>query len=91
MMAFTPGWLENESIWLHRSFKYYLELLRAGLYEDFWTAMATGAPYNMDVETYGRSPLECGSFIVSSAYPDEELWGTSYLARLSGSTATRQR
>ena len=87
MMAFTPGWLENESIWLHMSFKYYLELLRAGLYEDFWTAMATGAPYNMDVETYGRSPLECGSFIVSSAYPDEELWGTSYLARLSGSTA----
>jgi hypothetical protein len=87
MMAFTPGWLENESVWLHMSFKYYLELLRAGLYEDFWTAMATGAPYNMDVETYGRSPLECGSFIVSSAYPDEELWGTSYLARLSGSTA----
>ena len=87
MMAFTPGWLENESIWLHMSFKYYLELLRAGLYEAFWTAMATGAPYNMDIETYGRSPLECGSFIVSSAYPDEALWGTSYLARLSGSTA----
>jgi len=87
MMAFTPGWLENESIWLHMSFKYYLELLRAGLFDQFWTAMETGAPYNMDIDTYGRSPLECGSFIVSSAYPDKALWGSSFLARLSGSTA----
>ena len=87
MMAFTPGWLENESIWLHMSFKYYLELLRGGLYDQFWLAMATGAPYNMEVEVYGRSPLECGSFIVSSAYPDPNLWGASFLARLSGSTA----
>merc|ERR1712216_645879 len=57
------------------------------LYDEFWTAMETGAPYNMDLDTYGRSPLECGSFIVSSAYPDESMWGTSFLARLSGSTA----
>ena len=49
--------------------------------------METGAPYNMDLDTYGRSPLECGSFVVSSAYPDESMWGTSFLARLSGSTA----
>lgn len=41
----------------------------------------------MDVDVYGRSPLECGSFVVSSAYPDEDLWGASFLARLSGSTA----
>ncbi|KAJ1456688.1 hypothetical protein M885DRAFT_462977 [Pelagophyceae sp. CCMP2097] len=87
MMAFTPGWLENESIWLHMSFKYYLELLRAGLFEQYWTAMETGAPYNMDVETYGRSPLEAASFIVSSAYPDKKSWGAGFLARLSGSTA----
>ena len=87
MMAFTPGWLENESIWLHMSFKYYLELLRAGLFEQYWTAMETGAPYNMDVDVYGRSPVECGSFIVSSAYPDKKMWGSSFLARLSGSTA----
>lgn len=37
MMAFTPGWLENESVWLHMSFKYYLELLRAGLYEQYYS------------------------------------------------------
>ena len=41
----------------------------------------------MDLDTYGRPTTECGSFIVSSAYPDEALWGTSFLARLSGSTA----
>ena len=23
MMAFSPGWLENESIWLHMSYKWY--------------------------------------------------------------------
>ena len=28
MMAFVPGWLENQSVWLHMSYKYYLELLR---------------------------------------------------------------
>jgi len=31
--AFTPGWLENESIWLHMEYKYMLELLKAGLYK----------------------------------------------------------
>lgn len=29
MMAFPPGWLERESIWLHMSYKFYLEMLRA--------------------------------------------------------------
>ena len=33
--AFTPGWLENESVWLHMEYKYLLELLKAGLYEEF--------------------------------------------------------
>jgi hypothetical protein len=28
MVAFSPGWLENESVWLHMSYKFYLELLR---------------------------------------------------------------
>ena len=30
MKAFDSGWLENESVWLHMSYKWYLELLRAG-------------------------------------------------------------
>ena len=29
--AFTPGWLENESIFLHMHYKYLLALLTAGL------------------------------------------------------------
>ncbi|CAN0299592.1 unnamed protein product, partial [Ectocarpus sp. 12 AP-2014] len=44
-------------------------------------------PPFMDPAVYGRSPLEMASFIVSSAFPDPDMWGSSYLARLSGSTA----
>jgi len=87
MMAFTPGWLENQSIWLHMSYKFYLELLRGGLYEEFFTEIKTGLVPFMDSEVYGRSPLEAASFIVSSAFPDKKLHGASFLARLSGSTA----
>ena len=87
MMAFAPGWLENESVWLHMSYKFYLELLRATLYEEFFEELDTGLVAFMDVETYGRSPLECSSFIASSAHPDKSIHGQGYLARLSGSTA----
>lgn len=34
--AFPPGWLENESIWLHMEYKYMLELIRNGLYDEFY-------------------------------------------------------
>lgn len=44
-------------------------------------------PPFMDPAVYGRSPLEMSSFIVSSAFPDPDMWGSGYLARLSGSTA----
>jgi len=33
--AFTPGWLENESIWLHMEYKYLLEVLRADFTKNF--------------------------------------------------------
>jgi len=87
MMAFAPGWLENESIWLHMSYKFYLEMLRAGLYEEFFEEMKTGLVAFLDPEVYGRSPLECSSFIASSAHPDKSIHGQGFLARLSGSTA----
>jgi hypothetical protein len=41
----------------------------------------------MDPEVYGRSLMECSSFIASSAFPDPSIVGTGFLARLSGSTA----
>merc|ERR1712228_404235 len=87
MKAFDSGWLENESIWLHMSYKWYLELLRAGLYAQFYNEIKTGIVAFMNPTVLGRSPLEATSFIVSSAFPDKTLHGSGFLARLSGSTA----
>ena len=85
--AFVPGWLENESIWLHMEYKYILELLKAGLYEEFlWDFRRACVPF-LPEDTYGRSPLENSSFIVSSANPNSALHGRGFVARLSGSTA----
>lgn len=85
--AFSRGWLENESVWLHMEYKYLLELLKSGLYEEFSEAFRSAAVPFTDAERYGRSPLENVSFIVSSANPDSSRWGRGYTARLSGSTA----
>ena len=84
---FTPGWLENESIWLHMEYKYMLELIKNGLYEEFYQDFKdVFVPFH-DPAKYGRSILENSSFIVSSAFPKKELHGNGFVARLSGSTA----
>ena len=85
-VAFSPGWLENESIWLHMEYKYLLELLKSGLYEEFAQAFHAAVPF-LNPEQYGRSPLENVSFLASSANPDPARWGRGFVARLSGSTA----
>jgi hypothetical protein len=85
--AFTPGWLENESIWLHLEYKYLLQVLKAGLYEEFFRDFKAVLIPFQDPQVYGRSPLENSSFIVSSAHPDESLHGGGFVARFSGSTA----
>ncbi len=85
--AFSPGWLENESIWLHMTFKYLLEILKAGLYQQFFEDLRYTLPPFLDPEVYGRSPLENSSFIASSAHPDPALHGRGFIARLSGATA----
>ncbi|MFA5095777.1 MAG: cellobiose phosphorylase [Candidatus Omnitrophota bacterium] len=85
--VFTPGWLENESIWLHMEYKYLLELLKRGLYEEFYADLKnTLIPFQKPA-VYGRSILENSSFLVSSAFPDKRLHGNGFVARLSGSTA----
>ena len=84
--AFTPGWLENESIWLHMEYKYLLEVLKAGLYDEFFQDFEHALIPFQDPQVYGRSPVENCSFIVSSAHPDESLHGAGFVARLSGST-----
>lgn len=86
-LAFTPGWLENESIWLHMEYKYLLELLKNGLYSEFSQAFHDAAIPFQDPDRYGRSILENSSFIASSANPDSSIHGRGFVARLSGSTA----
>lgn len=85
--AFTPGWLENESIWLHMEYKYLLELLKSGLYQEFFEDFHKAAIPFLDADVYGRSIYENSSFLVSSANPEESLHGRGFVARLSGSTA----
>ena len=87
MRTFTRGWFENESIWLHMSYKYLLELLRTGLASEFFTDAQTMLVPFMNPHVYGRSVLENCSFLASSANPDPTTRGRGFIARLSGSTA----
>lgn len=82
--AFTSGWLERESCFLHMTYKYLLGLLKAGLYDEFYKMCETNMVCNMDPEIYGRSTLENSSFIIPSNYPDEKLHGQGFFARLTG-------
>jgi len=85
--VFTPGWLESESIWLHMEYKYLLEILKQGLYAEFYADFKNLLIPFQKPERYGRSILENSSFLVSSAFPDDKLHGNGFVARLSGSTA----
>ena len=85
--SFTRGWFENESIWLHMSYKYLLELLRSGLSAEFFDDARTMLTPFMDPLVYGRSVLENSSFLGSSANPDPATHGRGFIARLSGSSA----
>ena len=84
--VFISGWLENESIWLHMEYKYLLEVLKCGLYEEFFNDFYNCGICFLDPGDYGRSILENSSFIVSSAYPDKNLWKKGFVARLTGAT-----
>jgi hypothetical protein len=70
------------------SYKFYLELLRHSLFDEFFGEMQDGGllPF-MNAENYGRSLMECSSFIASSSFEDPSVRGRGFLARLSGSTA----
>ncbi|MGN0506305.1 MAG: hypothetical protein ACI4FZ_07070 [Lachnospiraceae bacterium] len=84
--AFTPGWLERESVFLHMEYKYLLGLLQSGLTEEYYTAMKDALIPFQKPEVYGRSTLENSSFLASSVNPDEKVHGRGFVARLSGST-----
>ncbi len=85
--VFSPGWLENQSIWLHMEYKYLLELLRRGLHEEFFNDLSHVLIPFQPPDRYGRSILENCSFLVSSAYADPSWHGAGFVARLSGATA----
>lgn len=85
--AFTPGWLERESVFAHMTYKYLLGMLKAGLYNEFFEDMKTNLVPFLDPEVYGRPTTENSSFIASSVNPDSSVVGQGFVARLSGSTA----
>lgn len=85
--VFAPGWLENESIFLHMHYKFLLETLRSGLAEAFYEDLPRGLVAFHSPEVYGRSPLENSSFIASSRFHDAKVHGVGFVARLSGATA----
>lgn len=85
--VFTPGWLENESIWLHMEYKYLLGLLKCKLYQHYLEDFVNVIIPFQDPEIYGRCIWENSSFIASSANPSQAVHGQGFVARLSGSTA----
>jgi hypothetical protein len=85
--AFTPGWLERESVFLHMTYKYLLGLLKAGAYEAYMEAMASNLIPFLPAQRYGRPTTENSSFLASSRNPDSSVHGQGFVARLSGSTA----
>ena len=85
--VFSPGWLENESIFLHMHYKFMLETLRSGLAMEFFEDLQRGLIAFQKPEIYGRSPLENSSFIASSCFPDANAHGVGFVARLSGASA----
>ena len=82
--AFTKGWLERESCFLHMTYKYILGLLYGGLYDEFFEELKTNLVCFMDPNVYGRSVLENSSFIATSCNPDPETHGKGYVSRLTG-------
>ena len=85
--VFPRGWLENEAVFLHMEYKYFLELLRSGLYDEFYHYLQTSFVPFLDASVYGRSILENSSFIASSAHPDVRIHGGGYVSRLTGASA----
>lgn len=85
--AFTPGWLERESVFLHMEYKYFCGMLSAGLYDEFYEAIGDALIPYQNPAVYGRSILENSSFLASSVNPDPGVHGHGFVGRLSGSTA----
>lgn len=85
--VFNYGWLENGSIFLHMHYKFVLEMVRAGLIEEFYSDIEKLLVAFRDPAEYKRNPIENSSFLVSSGFTiDPRQHGRGCVARLSGST-----
>jgi hypothetical protein len=85
--VFNYGWLENGSIFLHMHYKFVLEMVRAGLADEFYDQIERLLVAFRDPAEYGRNPVENSSFLVSSGFDiDPRQHGRGCVARLSGST-----
>ncbi len=85
--AFTSGWQERESVFLHMNYKYMLGLLKSSMYGKFFEEIKSNYVCFREAEQYGRNPIENSSFIVPSSNPDKNILGQGMVARLSGSTS----
>ncbi len=87
MGVFNYGWLENGSIFLHMHYKFVLEMIRAGLIEEFYEQIEKLLVAFHEPMEYGRNPTENSSFLVSSGFAiDPRQHGRGCVARLSGAT-----
>jgi len=85
--VFNYGWLENGSIFLHMHYKFVLEMVRAGLIDEFYGQIEQLLVAFRDPAEYRRNPVENSSFLVSSGFAiDPRQHGRGCVARLSGST-----
>jgi hypothetical protein len=85
--VFPRGWLENEAVFLHMEYKYMLELLKSGLYDEYFECFKDCLIPFISPEVYGRSILENSSFIASSVHPDKKVHGRGFVSRLTGASA----
>ncbi len=85
--AWSPGWFENENVFLHAEHKYILNCLRAGLCDQAWADFRNCALPFQPMDRLGRNPMENASFIMSSRQPNEGYAGRAYQPRSSGTTA----
>ena len=84
--SYARGWIENESIYTHMEYKWLLEVLRSGLYEEFFEDIQSALVPFLDPRMYGRSVIENSSFIASSVFPDPRSHGRAFQPCLSGVT-----
>lgn len=85
--VFPRGTRENESIFLHLEYKYLFEILKSGLYDEFFTDFKKALIPFHDPYKYGRSILENSSFLNSTVHMDEKTHGKGFCPRLTGTSA----